>query len=65
MRRHIPGLHSVQQDPGGNLDGFVPGPRRKSCLSVAPAEVLLGLKVQHPGTGVLSVTLLLWTAVLY
>jgi hypothetical protein len=22
MRRHIPGLHSVQQDPGGNLDGL-------------------------------------------
>jgi hypothetical protein len=22
MRRHIPGLHSVQQDPGDNLDGL-------------------------------------------
>jgi hypothetical protein len=22
MKRHIPGLHSVQQDPGGNLDGL-------------------------------------------
>jgi hypothetical protein len=22
MRRHIPGLHSVQQDPESNLDGL-------------------------------------------
>jgi hypothetical protein len=23
MRRHIPGLHSLQQDPGSNLDGLL------------------------------------------
>ena len=65
MRRHIPGLHSGQQDLVSNLDGLFLVRVERASLSLACAEALLCSPLRHPGTDVPRSNLLLGSPLLH
>jgi len=50
MRRHIPGLHSTQENQVRDLDGRFPRSRSEGVLSLASAEAVPSAGICDSGT---------------